>query len=120
MEDEKVKQYYEDPEIELPIKHSKLGFNLTSLTGHCLQCGVDVETLRGTVNEWPSCLEIRCAGICKACNVITPFEFRWTEDKMIHKGAWGWKEYPIKHSLWNQIKAFFGFASETTIKTNNK
>lgn len=104
--DERITRYIQWPPLALPVTHRD-GYSLCEFIGYCKSCGDPCEDIMGVVNEWPNCLQLRCAGRCEQCELVTTFEIRWTSDSMIHHSDQGWIVYPIKLSLleriWNWI-----------------
>jgi hypothetical protein len=104
--DPRIQRYMDWPPLQLPVRHSR-GYAITEVIGYCKSCNKPCVELRGVVAEWPNCLQVRYAGLCYACELVTTFEMRWTNDSLIHRCDAGWVEYtvkpPILKRLWNWL-----------------
>jgi hypothetical protein len=106
--DERIRRYIAWPPLALPVQHSE-GYSLCEFTGKCNGCGKPCVEIRGEVIEWPNALQLRCAGLCKACAMVTTFEMRRGPYFLIHHSSEGWVLYTDEPSvlrrIWNWVKA---------------
>jgi hypothetical protein len=100
--DERITRYIAWPPLSLPVHHSD-GYTLCEFKGMCKGCGEPCKDLRGEVIEWPNCLQLRCAGRCEQCSLVTVFEIRWAKDSMVHHSSEGWVIYPFNISIWRRM-----------------
>ena len=99
-------KYLNDPELDFPVKHSRLPLKIISATGYCKVCGRPTRDLRGTVTEYPGCLEIRFGGACHPCRTITYAQFRYYAWGMLQKTDNGWVAVEKESSLWEELSGF--------------
>ena len=96
-------QYIQAPQIVLPYK-SESGLFIEELTGRCKKCDKPVEDLRGHIAEHPNCTEIRFAGVCHPCKLITSFHLRhYNDGRILTNKDDGWHEINIKPNWYSRL-----------------
>jgi len=96
-------QYINASPIQFPYE-SKTGLIIDEFIGHCKKCHNTVESIKGIVNEYPNCIEFRCAGVCHPCKLITSFHFRYYNDgRILHNKDAGWTEVSPKSNWYNKF-----------------
>ena len=95
-------QYLEAPPIDSSYK-SKSGISFEDLGGECKKCNKPTKDFRGYIVEHPNCIEIRFAGVCHPCKLITSYHFRIYDDgRIMANEDDGWHEINTK-SNWYSI-----------------
>jgi hypothetical protein len=85
-----------DP-IRFPIEHSKHDMSITYFDIECNHCGETVSHVRAKSYEYPSCLEVRAAGICLRCQIIQYMRFRMYPDgRMLLEKIGRWETWYTK------------------------
>lgn len=106
--DPRVQQYIDWQPLagQLPRQHAE-GFSLEHVEGYCKHCEKPTQNLRGEVTQWPRCIEVRFAGHCEACRLVTHFRLRWYGTHLLHRSDLGWILYPFTRSFWRVLRDFF-------------
>lgn len=68
-----------DP-IKFPIEHGTRKLSITSFDITCNHCGETVGRVRAKSYGYPSCIEVRAAGICYHCQIVQYTRFRFYPD----------------------------------------
>ncbi len=92
-----------DPPLRLPRQHSTLPLEISSCDGFCSRCGRQITALRGTVHEYPTCLELDAMGVCPRCHVLNSFLIRWYSWSLLHRTNDGWTAYPVEIPWWRRL-----------------
>ena len=71
-----LKEWQEMPEIVLPWKGSETGFTLTSWSGVCPSCNVELVQPRGKIYESFGVVEMEIGGACPKCRHLVPTRSR--------------------------------------------
>ena len=106
-------QYIEAPAIKLPYQ-SPAGISVLELGAQCKNCNKKTNGLRGFIQEHENCMEIRFAGVCHPCKLITSCQMRYYKDGRImsYKDN-GWCEIDTQanwfSSLLKKIKKLLSF-----------
>lgn len=67
--EEAREKYLAGYELSLPYKTS-FGWVLEEVRGFCPNCNKELSKVRGHINEYSSCVEIRTIGLCHPCKAI--------------------------------------------------
>jgi len=98
-----AEQYLKAPPISLPYK-SESGLVIEELTVQCKNCGQPAQHLRGHIVEHPNCTEIRFAGICHPCKLITSTHMRqYNNGRMIANTDNGWVEVKTVQNWYERL-----------------
>lgn len=86
---------------------------LKGVTFYCARCNepLSSERVRLQHNALSTCDEIRALGFCAECRCMTPFTFRFRENRVIDKLlGYEWKRYQMRtrRPLWKRVLMPFG------------
>jgi len=95
MDTDKIRESYAAiGPLELPYK-TKFGFTLGDVHGFCPSCDKELDNLRGKLNEYQHCIEVRLFGLCNDCKLIvecTPIRHYSDGRFMMRHEKFGWGE----------------------------
>ena len=102
-----IVQAYEDADsFDLPYRCKGFDFVLEEIKGNCPVCKMEVDNIRGQLNEYEKCLEVIAYGVCRNCNLVVKLHpTRYYEDGRIiykHEG-YGWIEGERKFSFGSKV-----------------
>jgi len=101
------KEYLKHNPIESPyIRKNGDSFDFSVA---CNKCHKPTECMRGYWQQHENCDEIRCAGICKPCNLLNSFHARiHDDDRVTIQTSNGWMDVKLKPSPnWKSILEFW-------------
>lgn len=100
-----VWDYLTSSPLQMPLKHpdNEEIMTVETLRIHCKKCGKPTENLRGSVVFHSPCMEVKAAGVCKDCSMIT-----WTRTRFYPDHLLSWqdsviKEFAVKAPFWKRM-----------------
>lgn len=95
-----VRRIYADAEpLPLPYK-AEFGFVLQEAHGFCPVCGEELEHMKGKINEYGQCIEVRMMGLCHKCKLLIechPMRHYSDGRFMMRHEEHGWVELYSRH-----------------------
>ena len=111
--EESKKAYTDSSELSLPYE-TKFGWTLGEIKGFCPKCHQELDGLKGKINEYASCVEVRMIGLCHKCKAViqcNPVRQYSDGHAMIHDDETGWTEVTPHGSHSGILKtALYGLA----------
>ena len=91
-----VEEYLASPILALPIEHpdnTKI-IKISELEVTCKCCGGKTSNVRGKPEFHSECIDLRAAGVCKKCKMVT-----WTRTRVYSTHMLAWKDSGIEELL---------------------
>ena len=77
---------------------------IEELNSSCKNCNKPVKDLRGYIVEHPKCTEIRFAGVCHSCKLITSYHLRHYDDgRILTNKDDGWHEINTQSNWYSRL-----------------